>query len=197
MNNKCFYYEDRKDVCQALKEAWVELLSRYTWDWFCSFTFRGDILHPEKAGKKFSVLVAKINRTLYGQRYYKHGKSIRWVRAIEMQKRGVLHYHALLAGERLQELRRLTFMDEWDGLAGWARIEPLRSSQAVYRYVSKYVTKGGEIDIGGNFEQSGDRRQLFLEGLTTPEPGKGIQGSMSSHWPGQGLRAFPHSALAP
>ena len=98
-----------------------------------------------------------------------------------MQKRGVLHYHALIAGEGLQDLRRLTFMDEWDELAGYARIEPLRSSQAVYSYISKYVTKGGEIDIGGNFEELADPSQLFLEGLATPEPGKDIQGRLTSH----------------
>lgn len=190
------YNKEKVVNCQVLKEAWVEFLSRYTWDWFCSFTFRGEILHPEKAGKTFSVLISKINRALYGRRYYQHKKSIRWVRAIEMQKRGVLHYHALLAGDRLQSLRRLTFMDKWDELAGYARIEPLRSSQAVYSYISKYVIKGGEIDIGGNFEPDQDERQLSLEGLTTPEPGKGIQGRQAMTR-AECLRTSLSSALAP
>jgi len=126
------------------------------------------------------VLVSKINRSLFGTRWHRRKEGIRWVRAIEMQKRGVLHYHALIAGQGLQRLRRLTFMDEWDELAGYARIEPLRSSQAVYSYISKYVIKGGEIDIGGNFEDPGDPRQLFLEGLTTPYP-EGHTGQTISH----------------
>ncbi|GAI54611.1 unnamed protein product, partial [marine sediment metagenome] len=41
------------------------------------------------------------------------------------------------------------------------------------------LTKGGEIDIGGNFEEPGDPSQMFLEGLATPEPGKGIQGRIA------------------
>lgn len=169
VNKKDYFYNRVNHVnCQAVKDAWIIFLSRYRWDWFCSFTFRGEILHPERAGKTFMVLVCKINRALYGSRWHKHEKSIRWIRAIEMQKRGVLHYHALIAGERLSELRRLTFMDKWDELAGYARIEPLRSSQAVYSYISKYVTKGGEIDIGGSFDDGVDPNQLFLEGLTTP-----------------------------
>ncbi len=176
-----FYNRENHVNCQALQEAWVTLLSRYSWDWFCSFTFRGEIVHPERASKTFNLFLCKINRAIFGNRWYKHKKGIRWVRAIEMQKRGVLHYHALIAGKGLQDLRRLTFMDEWDELAGYARIEPLRSSQAVYSYISKYVTKGGEIDIGGNFEELADPSQLFLEGLATPEPGKDIQGRLTSH----------------
>ncbi|MBA7704306.1 hypothetical protein ES703_113110 [subsurface metagenome] len=116
------------------------------------------------------VFVSKVNRSLFGSRWYKHKKGIRWVRAIEMQKRGVLHYHALIGGERLRDLRRLTFMDKWNELAGYAKIEPLLSSQAVFSYITKYVIKGGEIDMGGYFEDPGDPCQLFLERLTTPYP---------------------------
>src|SRR5215471_6195749 len=57
------------------------------------------------------------------------------------------NYHALLAG--VKDLRRLTWMDKWHELAGYARIEPIESTAAVVRYVSKYVVKGGEIDMGG------------------------------------------------
>ena len=169
MRDKSYSYNRENHVnCQAVQEAWIILLSRYRWDWFCSFTFRGEIVHPERAGKTFMVLVSKINRSLFGSRWHRRKEGIRWVRAMETQKRGVLHYHALIAGQGLQDLRRLTFMDEWDELAGYARIEPLRSSQAVYSYVSKYCVKGGELDIGGNFEDHEDPNQLSLEGLTTP-----------------------------
>jgi hypothetical protein len=47
------------------------------------------------------------------------------------------------------DLRRLYWMDRWHELAGYARIEPIESTAAVSRYVSKYVVKGGEIDLGG------------------------------------------------
>ena len=41
------------------------------------------------------------------------------------------------------------WMDRWNELAGFARIEPIESPATVSRYVSKYVVKGGEIDMGG------------------------------------------------
>jgi hypothetical protein len=84
---------------------------------------------------------------LYGHRWHKKGEGIRWGRALEYQKRDVIHYHALLAG--VKDLRRLTWMDRWHELAGIARIEKIESTAAVARYVSKSVVKGGEIDIGG------------------------------------------------
>ena len=68
-------------------------------------------------------------------------------RGLEYQKRDVIHSHVLLAG--VQDLRRLFWMDRWHELAGYARIEPIESAAAVSRYVSKYVVKGGEIDMGG------------------------------------------------
>jgi hypothetical protein len=49
----------------------------------------------------------------------------------------------------VQDLRRLTWMDRWHELAGYARIEPMDAADAVVQYVSKYVVKGGEIDMGG------------------------------------------------
>jgi len=131
---------------QALRTAWTQLLGRWEWEWFCTFTFR-DSVHPEAADKRFRVFVSQCNRTLYGPRWHKHGRGIRWVRALEYQKRDVIHYHALMAG--VEDLRRLTWMDRWYEMAGIARIEQIESTDAVSRYVSKYVVKGGEIDMGG------------------------------------------------
>jgi hypothetical protein len=41
----------------------------------------------------------------------------------------------------------------WNELAGFARIEKIDVLEAVERYVSKYVIKGGEIDLGGPMMQ--------------------------------------------
>ncbi len=99
----------------------------------------------------FRVFIGEINRELYGPRWRERGQGVRWVRAMEMQRRGVLHFHALLGGERVDELRRLLLMDRWNQLAGFARIEAPRSGRAVRSYCAKYVTKGGggELDLGG------------------------------------------------
>jgi len=44
-------------------------------------------------------------------------------------------------------------MDHWhalDELAGFARIVAVGNNEAVSNYVTKYVTKGGEVDLSGN-----------------------------------------------
>jgi len=138
-----------------LTQAWQDLLGRWRWDWFATLTFRGDAVHPEAADKRFRTWISKINRSLYGPRWSKQGTGVRWVRALELQRRGVIHFHALLGGDGLSDLRRLSWMDAWDELAGWARIEPPRSSEAVRAYCAKYVVKGGEIDLGGPLQDTG------------------------------------------
>jgi hypothetical protein len=57
--------------------------------------------------------------------------SLAGCRALEYQKRDVIHYHALLAG--VQDLRRLTWMDRWHELAGYGRIEPIESAVVVLK----------------------------------------------------------------
>ena len=143
----------------ALTEGWSNFLGRWSWDWFATLTFRGDAVHPEAADKRFRVWTSKINRTLYGPRWFKHEKGVRWVRALEHQRRGVIHFHALLGADRLADLRRLSWMDEWNDIAGFARIEPPRNSEAVRDYCAKYVVKGGVIDLGGPLR---DTRPLDL-----------------------------------
>jgi len=78
---------------------------------------------------------------------------VTWARGLELQRRGTIHFHVLVAG--VGDVRRLTIMDEWARLAGWARIRPVEHQDRVAKYVSKYVAKGGEIDVGGpGVEQS-------------------------------------------
>ena len=139
-------YDNTYSNTSALRDAWIMFLRPWPWEWFCTFTFR-EIVHPEAADKRFRLIISKFNREHYGIRWYKKGLGVQWVRALEYQRRGVIHYHALLAG--VQELRRLSWMDLWNELAGYARIEPIRDGSVVRRYVSKYVVKGGELDLGG------------------------------------------------
>jgi hypothetical protein len=135
-----------------LSEAWADFLGRWPWDWFGTHTFRVET-HPEAADKVFRVFVSKINRRLYGVRWNKHKRGIRWVRALELQRRGVIHFHTLMGGAGLSELRRLEWMDLWNELAGYARITQPENSDAVRRYCAKYVIKGGEIDMGGPLQR--------------------------------------------
>jgi len=180
-------YEQRQDH----QAAWQEFLGRWEWDWFCTFTFRGESVHPEKADKAFRHFVNIINRTLYGSRWFEHGDGIRWLRALEIQRRGVIHYHALLGDHKLHDLRRLTYMDKWDEIAGFARIEAIRSSVAVMRYVSKYVLKDGEIELGGPLRRECGPLLKNAVGFDSPESHAGIQGGREP----DGMRGLPGLAL--
>jgi hypothetical protein len=148
-----------------LADSWRSFLSRYHWDWFCTFTFRDKPLQPgervavrprwhaEAADKLFRLWVGELNRSLYGRRWYLHPEAgVYWVRALEWQKREVLHYHALLGDvtDLNSSAKRLYWMDRWNELAGFAKIEVPRKRGFVAAYVSKYVAKGGEIDVSAN-----------------------------------------------
>ncbi|GAC1416823.1 MAG: hypothetical protein NVSMB53_15820 [Gemmatimonadaceae bacterium] len=90
-------------------------------------------IHPEAADKRFRVWTSKLNRTLYGTRWYKHDRGIRWAGALEMQRREVIHYHALLGGSGLADVPRFAYMDEWNELAGYSRIDPPPGTKSLER----------------------------------------------------------------
>lgn len=86
-----------------------------------------------------------------------------WVLAVERHKSGEIHLHALISG--VGPTRRLTWMDKWCDLdarsTGWARIRTVESNNAVARYVSKYVAKGGELYFSDNFKAPNSDRLAF------------------------------------
>jgi hypothetical protein len=141
------------------RDAWAEFLCGWSWDLLGTHTFRED-MHPDAADRCFRGFIKSLNRKLYGPRWFKHGDGVRWARGMERQTRGVIHFHSLLAGPGLLDLHRDSWRqtddkrwnelnEMWNSLAGFARIEPVRSGKAVARYVSKHVLRGGEIDFGG------------------------------------------------
>ena len=171
---------EAEEASLALRAGWASFLGEYRWDWLGTFTFREGRVHAEAADKLFRVFVSKANRQRYGPRWAKKGLGISWARGLETQRRGALHYHALLSG--VGELRRLTYMDLWNDLAGFAKIEPPRDAGDVVRYIGKYVVKDGEIDLGGpwfNVWRHGVPLLPFQDSarLTTPEP-NGADGSV-------------------
>lgn len=137
----------------ALAQSWVEFLSPYPWDWFGSFTFRNSP-HPENADKCWSLWCNELNRHLFGKRWAEKGTGCYWVRATEYQHRGAIHFHALISGRGANlndQARRLSWMDRWNEIAGFAKIEQPNTG-AVVNYVSKYVAKGGEIEVSSTLK---------------------------------------------
>lgn len=146
-------------------QAWREFIARFPMQWFCTFTFTEDV-HPERAVKLFRLFIRRLNRSLYGSHFERKGQAgVFYVLGWEYQKRGVLHFHALLGDvEDLNaRARRLDFMDVWQGFgapAGFARIEAIESQDAVRDYVTKYVTKGGQIDLSGSLRSFAQQQAL-------------------------------------
>jgi hypothetical protein len=192
---------------RALRCGWTDLLNRWPWDLFGTHTFRGDV-HLDAAARIFDRFISILNRELYGPRWYKHGDGICWVRAMERQTRGVIHFHSMLADSRLVEFyearvqgesaRRPNALNEtWNSLAGYARIEPIRSQEAVTHYLTKYVAKGGEIDVGGpRFSQPRQVEPAGQVSWSSPPDQRyrnkllGILGSVTSDVERQALRAW-------
>lgn len=140
---------------KEIRRQWSEYLARYNWQWFCTFTFAKPP-HPEQAVKKFRHFINTINRELYGPRAVKHGRSIYWANALEYHKSGVIHFHALLGdiSDLNNSMLRFNAMKLWEEIAGYARILPIDDKlEAVTNYVSKYVVKGGEIDLSENLAE--------------------------------------------
>ena len=147
MDNLSAYPEYRGKL--ELRDAWTRWLARYDWQWFVTLTFKNEI-HPEAARKLFGMWIHGINRKLYGQKYHKCNQGIYWVVALEYQKRGVIHFHALLGDDKNinTQMRRKNEEARWEQLAGFAMIRPiLEKLTAVTSYVSKYVIKDGEIEV--------------------------------------------------
>ena len=131
-------------------EGWEALLDRYTWDWFATFTFASE-KHPEAADKVYRVWMSKLQRSVAGNSWHKRpADTVRWARGIEWQRRGVLHFHALLY-HRLglnQIAGRFEAARTWQALTdSFAKILPCDSSGAVRSYVAKYCGKGGLVDV--------------------------------------------------
>ena len=158
------------------RDGWIHFLSGYQWDWFTSQTFRTPT-HPEAADKAFRMWISQINRSMWGPRWFKKNKSVYWVRALEWQKRNVLHFHALISHPEhdLNDIqKRLYWMDRWNDIAGYARIEKPTSADAVTRYVTKYLVKDGDLELSPlmpHYRQSLRQRHSLPQRLDQAEQG--------------------------
>lgn len=161
---KTYYY--RKLLSRSYGEFLRELSERIDFKWFATLTFR-DPVHPEQAGRRFDRWVHNLNRKVYGVRYTGRKQGVRWIRAIEWQRREVIHFHCLIAdipevwNPEEKDFRRLCWMDEWSKENGYARIYPYDKSLGACYYLGKYIGKGGEIDYSENIAVA-SQQQLSL-----------------------------------
>ena len=135
-----------------LLDGWSSFLTRFDWQWFGTFTFREEV-HPEKADKLFRLWCALLDESNLGAGWWRPQKKkhrVQWIRGLEWQKRGVLHYHALLRNlpaYRIGLQDRQHWASEWDRLAGFSKLETPESQDDCASYVAKYCSKGGQVDV--------------------------------------------------
>ena len=145
-----------------LRSAWGTYLATFPWQWFVTLTFNDDI-HPESARKLYGRWVNYVNRQAYGSRYRKRTKGVCWALASELQVRGVLHYHALVGDveDLNNRVSRKDARNYWYEIAGIGLVDPITHKlTAVTNYVSKYVAKGGDIELSDSLIEF--RSQLTL-----------------------------------
>ena len=145
-----------------LRAAYADFLERYEWQWLATLTFQ-DNVHPEAARKKYGRWIDWVNRRAHGRRYRRWTKGVYWALATELQKRGVIHFHALLADAEDLNLRvsRKDARNRWYEIEGIARIDPITHGLgAVTNYVSKYVVKGGDLELSESLKNYRSQQQM-------------------------------------
>jgi len=138
---------------QSLQEGWVEFIERFQpYHWFVTLTFKDDLTNA-RANKIVARFMRGMNEDLFGKRYRDKGLGLPYINARERQRRGTPHFHMLVGGD-CWKLKRLKYKDLWEGWDGrtftrngMARILPHDHNQGARWYVSKYVVKGGELDV--------------------------------------------------
>ena len=160
---------------QSVGEGYAELLGRQPWHWFATLTFsptkwimdggrRREVdrfhplygMHPEAADKCFRWFVSRINDAIYGRHWERRAPGgVVWARGTELHASGRLHYHAVLGAVDC-DLNKVASRYHWHEFWFWEfgrnRLERPSSQDDVVGYVSKYVVKGGVVDVSRNFE---------------------------------------------
>jgi hypothetical protein len=141
-----------------LSVAWGQFLSEFSWDWFVSLTFREDV-KSFRAHRLFGFFVRDLEQAAR--------IPIFWFRADEIGPLGGrFHLHALVGN--VAHMRRMSWVDRWDKLAGFGRILPFNERKGAAYYCAKYVTKqNGDWELSNNllaFRQN--QPMLPLSGAT-------------------------------
>jgi hypothetical protein len=133
----------KNSLGQRLQQAWVDWIpTKFDPEWLCHLTFK-NCLHPEQADKYWFRWVNIINHGVYGKRY-KEG--VPWLRGKEWQKRGAIHFHAIIGGG-VRVLSRMYYKELWYAKYGNARIYEYDPKKGGLEYITKYIAKGGELDL--------------------------------------------------
>lgn len=134
----------------TLKRTWGDYLNVLPWDLFVTVTSE-DPIHPESLDKLSNQIIHKLNREVYGQNYYKAPNvGVLVAKAVEMQKRYILHSHMLIAGVPEHFYRKDLWRFIWEKKGCVNKVEKYDSSLGAGYYLTKYVAKEANIEMYGN-----------------------------------------------
>lgn len=148
-------------VATSLRSAWSEWLSGRPWDLFLTLTSEHRT-HPEALHKRFRYCVHQMSDELYGRTATRRGTPIEYVNGIERHKSGWPHSHALIRvpGVDLDDPLQLS-LAAWQKriteTGGFCWLARPRHQGDVVSYVTKYVTKDGELVLSENLSPQCDR----------------------------------------
>jgi hypothetical protein len=137
-----------------MRSAWSGWLASRPWDLFLTLTSENRT-HPEALHKRFRYCTHKIGDQLYGRAVMRRGSPIEYVVGTERHKSGWPHSHALLRlpGVDLGDRSQFSLAD-WQRFisetGGWCWLTRPRNQGDTVGYVTKYVTKDGELVLSGN-----------------------------------------------
>jgi hypothetical protein len=160
----------------TLRETWGTWLAGQPWDLFVTLTSEKQT-HPEAMFKRFRYCMHKASDHVYGRNWDRRQAGTQWVVGLERTKQGWPHCHAVVAfpgvdirGQAGRQVFDLAYWQAWmTDTGGFAWLQIPRSEAAVVSYVTKYVTKDGDLELSPNVEfasSSGD--QLLLLRRATP-----------------------------
>jgi len=138
MTNRLFYLNTREQISQAFGN-WIDNMA--AWQWFATLTFR-DPRDPRFPGwtqvgwKAAHNALNSFNNALVMELDYINPV---WVACMELQHRGVPHWHLLVSN--VGEQRRMSWVDWWFEHYGIARILPYQEELGARFYLGKYLTK--------------------------------------------------------
>ena len=123
--------------------------------WFWTGTFRFDVSQG-RADACWRDYIRRLEDAV-NQRT-KGTVRLRYVLATEMQVRGTVHFHAIIHVKGLSQLSRRRWEERWNWMAGFCRCGAYCSAGAPY--LAKYVSKGTDIQVGGDWSGRTAPRRL-------------------------------------